>query len=270
MLIAQISDTHIKDKGQLAYDQVDTTKALISCVNHVNNLFPRPDIVIITGDLTDSGTKEETIIFKDLIQKLEIPFYIIPGNHDNQEFIREVFNNVSYFEDKNHLHFFLDLPLNIIALDSTCKNKPYGVLSEDRLYWIEEQLKKCKDKKSLIFMHHPPINVGISHMDKQNLRTGSEELGLLLLKYPNVISIACGHMHRASYTLWKNTLVSTAPSSSHQVVLNLQKESNAEFIMETPAIHLHYWNKNQLTTHISYIGEFKGPYPFYDNNKKII
>lgn len=270
MLIAQISDTHIKAQGELAYERVDTKKALILCIEHINNLIPRPDITIISGDLTDSGTIEETLIFKDLIQNLEIPYYIIPGNHDNQEVIREVFTDVSYFEDKHHLHFFLDLPLKIIALDSTCKNKSYGTLCEDRLTWLEKKLQRCENQKSIIFMHHPPINVGITHMDKQNLRLGSKELGDLLLKYPNVISVACGHMHRASYTLWNNTLISTAPSSSHQVVLDLQKESKEEFIMETPAIHLHYWNDNQLTTHISYIGNFDGPYPFYDDKGNII
>ena len=59
MLIAQITDTHVKAAGRLAYRRVDSAQKLRNCVAHLNALDPRPDIVLLTGDLVDLGKPEE-------------------------------------------------------------------------------------------------------------------------------------------------------------------------------------------------------------------
>ena len=57
--IAQISDLHIKPPGSLAYGRVDTAAALERCVAALNAFRPRPDFVVISGDLADTPTAEE-------------------------------------------------------------------------------------------------------------------------------------------------------------------------------------------------------------------
>ena len=49
MLIAQISDMHVKADGELLYRRIDTAGYLERAVAHVNALDPRPDLVIATG-----------------------------------------------------------------------------------------------------------------------------------------------------------------------------------------------------------------------------
>lgn len=44
MLIAQISDTHVKREGELLYGRIDTQDFLERAVAHVNGLDPRPDM----------------------------------------------------------------------------------------------------------------------------------------------------------------------------------------------------------------------------------
>ena len=56
ILIAQISDLHIKAPGQLAYGKVDTAAALQRCIETLNAFEPRPDLVVISGDLVDTPT----------------------------------------------------------------------------------------------------------------------------------------------------------------------------------------------------------------------
>ena len=58
MLIAQISDVHLKPEGVLAYGVADTATALARAVKHINTLNPRPDLVLTTGDLVDEGASE--------------------------------------------------------------------------------------------------------------------------------------------------------------------------------------------------------------------
>ena len=83
-MIAQISDLHIKRPGALAYGRVDTAAALSRCVDELNRFSPRPDLVVISGDLADTPAKEEYDHLKTLLAPLEIPFVAIPGNHDDR------------------------------------------------------------------------------------------------------------------------------------------------------------------------------------------
>ena len=82
MLIAQITDTHIKAPGKLSYRKVDTCLYLEQCVAHINALMPRPDVVLITGDITDFGRPEEYRQAGLLLNQLTMPYFVIPGNHD--------------------------------------------------------------------------------------------------------------------------------------------------------------------------------------------
>ena len=82
MLLAQISDLHIKRPGALAYRRVDTAAYLSRCVAALNALEPRPDAVIVTGDLVDQGEPEQYEHLKALLAPLAIPYYLLVGNHD--------------------------------------------------------------------------------------------------------------------------------------------------------------------------------------------
>ena len=59
MLIAHISDLHIRRPGELAYRRVDTAAYLQRCIGHIVDQRPQPDIVVATGDLVDTGRPEE-------------------------------------------------------------------------------------------------------------------------------------------------------------------------------------------------------------------
>ena len=64
MLIAQLSDMHVKPPGQLLYDRIDTAGFLERAVAHVMALDPRPDVVLATGDLVDGGKPEEYALLR--------------------------------------------------------------------------------------------------------------------------------------------------------------------------------------------------------------
>ena len=88
--IAQISDLHIKRPGSLAYGRVDTANALERCVAALNDFRPRPDLVVISGDLADTPTVEEYEYLRRLLAPLALPFVAIPGNHDSRESMRRL------------------------------------------------------------------------------------------------------------------------------------------------------------------------------------
>src|SRR3546814_14801142 len=85
MIIAQISDMHVKPRGAKAFGTVDTNAFLAAAVRQINAAAPRPAVVLATGDLVDKGTAEEYASLAELLQPLIPPPYVIPGNHRSEE-----------------------------------------------------------------------------------------------------------------------------------------------------------------------------------------
>lgn len=98
ILITQISDLHITRPGALAYGRVDTATALLRTISTLNGLSPRPDLVVISGDIADSALPEEYAHATKLLGALKVPFVAIPGNHDRRPLMRESFPDSAYGE----------------------------------------------------------------------------------------------------------------------------------------------------------------------------
>jgi 3',5'-cyclic AMP phosphodiesterase CpdA len=137
VLIAQISDLHIKAPGGLAYGRVDTAVALQRCVAALNEFRPRPDLVVISGDLADTPTVEEYDYLKRLLAPLELPFVSIPGNHDLREMMRAALPQ-GYAFSTGALNQRVEVGgLDLVLLDSSVHGKPHGELDAPTLQWLE-------------------------------------------------------------------------------------------------------------------------------------
>src|SRR5471030_1205605 len=132
--IAQISDLHIKPPGQLAYGRVDTARAFERCVAALNEFAPRPDLVVISGDLADTPVAEEYEYLKRLLDRLELPFVSIPGNHDSHELMRAAFPQAGYAFASGPLNQRIEIGgLDLVLLDSSVPAKPHGELDAPTL-----------------------------------------------------------------------------------------------------------------------------------------
>jgi 3',5'-cyclic AMP phosphodiesterase CpdA len=264
MLIAQLSDPHIKSPGQLLYDRIDTAGYLERAVAHVLALDPLPDVAIMTGDLVDGGKPEEYALLRRLIAPLPMPVYVTPGNHDAREPLRAAFADQGYFPASGFLQYTVeDLPVRLIALDTLVEGKGHGALCEERLAWLDARLGEQTDKPAMLLMHHPPFECGIDAFDHARLQEGDVRLAELVRRRGNVERVVCGHVHRPIQVRWAGTMASIAPSTAHQATLDLHDGAPLSMMMEPPAIALHQWRPHTgLVTHVSYIGAFEGPKPF--------
>ena len=242
MLIAQLSDPHIKRPGQLLYDRIDTAGYLERAVAHVLRLDPLPDLVIMTGDLVDGGKAEEYALLRRLLAPLPMPVYVIPGNHDAREPLRAAFADKGFFPAEGFLQYAVeDQPVRLIALDTLVEGKPYGELCEERLAWLDARLGEQGDKPVMLFMHHPPFECGIDAFDHARLQHGDRRLAELVRRHGTVERAVCGHVHRPIQVRWAGTMASIAPSTAHQATLDLHDGAPLTMMMEPPAIALHQW-----------------------------
>jgi len=263
MLIAQISDMHVKAEGELLYGRLDTPAYLARAIAHICALDPAPDIVIASGDLVESGKAEEYAHLKRLLSPLPMPIYLMPGNHDSRDAMRECFPEHSYLPSSGFLHYTIETaPLRLIALDSLVPGRTHGALCPGRLDWLKSQLAES-DRPTVIAVHHPPFDCGIAAFDGERLNEGGQELAELVRRHPNVERVMCGHVHRPIQLRWAGTMASIAPSTAHQATLDLRPRAPFSMTMEPPGVALHLWRPHTgLITHVSYVGTYAGPHPF--------
>src|SRR6185437_13306555 len=89
MLICQVTDLHIRPVGKAACRVVETNMFAERAFAAVAAFTPRPDVVILSGDLTANGLSEEYALLTRLIRRyLPMPVLTIPGNHDQREPMR--------------------------------------------------------------------------------------------------------------------------------------------------------------------------------------
>jgi 3',5'-cyclic AMP phosphodiesterase CpdA len=263
-LLAQLSDLHVKARGELSYRVVDTAAMLRACVKHVLALQQRPDAVAITGDLTDGGQPEEYALLRELIAPLAMPVYLIPGNHDERHAMRAAFADHAYLgQSRDVVQYAIDAhPLRIVAIDTVIPGESGGALDGVSIAWLDRTLAQAPGRPTVVLMHHPPFTTHIGHMDAYGLRN-PEALAAVIRRHPQVERILCGHVHRAIEVRFAGTIAATAPSPAHQVALDLGVEAPSRFVMEPPAYRLHaYTPETGLVSHTAYVGEFAGPYPF--------
>ena len=269
MLIAQITDLHLRAAGQKAYRVVDTARYLPPAIEALSTLDPRPDVVLITGDLTDFGRPQEYAALREQLEALTLPWYVIPGNHDERDALRQALSDHDYLGQTGFMHYTLEhWPVRLIGLDTLVPNEGRGELCPARLEWLTARLEEQPERPTLLFMHHPPFATGIAHMDRQGL-TGAREFEALIRGYPNVERIICGHVHRTLFRRFGGTIASCCPSTAHQVELDLRDPGDAAFVMEPPGYQLHLWHDGELVTHAGVIGDHAGPYPFHEAGRLI-
>lgn len=268
MILCQITDLHIRAAGRKSNRIVDTAESLRRCIDQVNRFKPRPDAAVLTGDLVDFGQPEEYAFLRELLQSLKIPYYLLPGNHDERGALRAAFPDHAYLQsgDERIEYVIDDYPLRIVVLDTVIPGAGGGALDPDSVAWLDRVLQAQPDKPTVIVMHHPPFKTGIGFMDRVGLAQPAA-LARVVRRHPQVERILCGHVHRAIHVRFGGTIASICPGVAHQVELDLSPDAPERFVMEPPAFQLHMWDAEAgLITHTVYVGTFDGPYLFCDDD----
>jgi Icc protein len=262
MIVAQLSDPHIVAPGELLGGEVDTAGFLARAVVEINQLDPLPDVAVITGDLVDRGDPAEYDHLRHLIAPLRMPVFVIPGNHDSRETLRAAFGPDGYLPAEGFLQFAIeDYPVRLVALDTHVPGEGFGLLCAERLAWLDRTLEAAPERPTLVLMHHPPFLTGIDGMDRLGLQE-APAVAAVVARHPQIERILCGHVHRAIDRRFAGTVAGTAPSTAHQIRLDLGPGTPLRRIFEPPGYQLHVWRaESGLVTHTAVFGDWPGSHP---------
>lgn len=263
--IAQITDLHLRPRGLACYRVSDTNMMAERAVRSLLAYSPGLDAVIMTGDLTDRDDPREYAVARALLERFDIPVYLMPGNHDSSDGMRREmagFPGIGETSDGKIHYAAMVNDVRIIALDTHLPGRPHGQLGQEQLIWLQETLSG-NDAPTMIALHHPPALSGIAHMDAMGL-LDSPALAEVIAPHPQVQRLLCGHLHRPIIAEFAGKIMTLAPSTGHQVELDLSPGGAAMFRFEPPAYFVHFHSeKTGLVTHMAYVESFPGPYHFF-------
>lgn len=195
-LIAHVSDLHI-GSAEFMPDKLET------CIDEVNSLSP--DLVALTGDLTNSGFEKEYKRAKEYMDRFKAKTIVIPGNHDTRSTGYTYYEE--YFGEGNQLTDMGNV--TVISVDSTLPDNDEGYLGRERAQWLAENLRRVEENDfRLVLVHHHLIPVPGTGMERNELVDAGDVLSTLI---ENKVNLAlCGHRH-VPYT-WKleNLMVITS------------------------------------------------------------
>lgn len=243
-LIAHISDPHILEQPKLCYDTVDTRANLARVLARIETMRPKPNLVVLTGDLVHEPTTEAYTTLRNMLAGLSIPLFLLPGNHDDRALLAKCLPEHSYLPQGNEkAHFVIDRPDAplIVGLDAVVPRCEHAYVGDDELAWLARTLNERPSRPTMLMMHHPPVPTGLAFMDAMQPAL-DPRFESLIARHPKIKLIVCGHVHRAIDAVFGGARVAVAGSTGFQYELALDPNTPPRFSLETPSIRLHHWS----------------------------
>lgn len=283
MRIFQISDFHLRGDGKLSFQKADTITAMNRTVEYFLKLkeYELPEFFVVTGDLSEGGTREGYEIVREGLRKLPRPCYIVPGNHDKRDFYLEMFDSETPVMDdiKPYICYTIDdQPIRVIVIDTSIPGCHYGGLTDEVAEWLEKKIVEYPDKPALVFTHHPPFVTGLPAMDEG---FGQADRLAEILRLHRNVRLCCGHMHTGIFTQWQGIPAVTCPPVAMQMEVDFRAKTGPDvtpeeaadnfkgggdrFFLGNPAYLIHDLQDGQINTHYMIIpagADYFGPWPF--------
>lgn len=238
MRVAQITDCHVVAAGTLWHAEIDTGALLGAAVERLNQLAP--DLVMISGDLTENGRAEEYAQARASLDRLHAPFLLVPGNHDSRAEMRTAFGDCVSWLGDSALQCVSDTgPIRVVGVDTLDPGQVGFGFDAQRRTEIAPWL--ATDKPTLLFGHHPPVPIGVPFMDAFGFQ-GEYEMAGLLADSGRVLAYGCGHVHGDYAVLSGAIWTIAAPAVSAQMPIDLKAGAPVRYITGAPWIRIFDWD----------------------------
>ena len=216
-VLAHFSDTHLRHPDSpLLRGALDPRVPLSELLAGLLLSGHDPELLLLTGDLSDDGSAESYRELRGLIDPVAgtIGARVIwlNGNHDDRATFRtELLGEPPSDEPINQVHWLGGL--RVLCLDSTVPGKDHGELADESLAWLADELARPAPQGTLLAMHQPPVPV------VQDLAASWELVGRQRLaeaiRGSDVRCILGGHFHQTTYGQFAGVEVSAATATSY-------------------------------------------------------
>lgn len=245
MKLVQISDIHLVTPGEtlLGFDPLQRLDAGLA---HIAAYHADADLVLVTGDLSDTGAADTYAALKERLSAFALPTRLLLGNHDNRVHFATAFPDA--VDADGFAQAAIDIgAARVLALDTLDDGNVGGRLCGRRLEWLAARLDEARGRPVYVFMHHPAGPILMPSLDPISL--AEPDVFLALLKaHGDVRHVFAGHVHRLVTGHWQGVAFSLLRSANHQTALDLVSDQ-ARTSYEAPAIAIILAQADQLIIH---------------------
>jgi len=195
--IAHVSDTHFGNRPEAG-------PRAAAVLDHLLAMSPRPDVLVVTGDIADHGLEDEYAEARDAFARWDGPIVVGTGNHDVRAAFADVLLGRSAdapLDQMLEVGGFRFLMLDSLVSAVEGERIDHGVLLPETLTWLDDQLS-ASPLPTFVCLHHSPVLVNITLMDDIQLRD-PERLGRVLSHHPHVVALLVGHNHSPGVTTFE-------------------------------------------------------------------
>ena len=188
-----MSDPHFTVTGDVLGH--DPKVRLSAAIDHINNHHSDSAFCIISGDLVNRGSLEDYTALKQHLNRLCCPYLPMVGNHDDRELLKTTFQlPTDCMED--FIQYSQSTPEGLlIGLDTQKTGSDAGEFCETRSKWLKTVLMNSGDTPVYLFMHHPPLPLGLPMQDVDCMQNGEAFLDMIGA-FQSVKQLFIGHVHR--------------------------------------------------------------------------
>ena len=206
--VIQITDTHISSDHEAILKGINPVKTLQTIVKKIKEDYPALSCLIVTGDLTQDKSTGSYTYLKELLSTINAPSYWLAGNHDQIDLMRAI--------NPAAMQRLVDLgSWQVVLLNTQVTNKVVGYISDIELSFLDSCLSKNPTKHTLIALHHHPVPIQSTWMDRIMLMN-PESLSEIILLHKNVKAIIHGHVHQLREYQFCNLPLMATPSTCVQ------------------------------------------------------
>lgn len=260
MRIAQVTDIHIGfDRGNPDEYNMQRLKAVLQRLIESPN---RPDLLLLSGDLTEFGDSESYARLAEAVSLCPFPVWPMTGNHDERGPLLAAFPQTP--SEGGFVHYVLPFPgLRLLVLDTLEPGRHGGAFCEARAEWLKSQLAADTETPTVIAMHHPPFESGLNWLDSSGREPWIARFADVIYGQSHVRAIIAGHLHRTIHTLWNGVSLTVCMSVAPAVALDLTPidpdvpDNRALITDELAGYALHNWDGERLISHFEAVGALR-------------
>jgi Icc protein len=268
-VVVQISDLHLREGD----DGLGPAERLKRALAQVSTLQPRPDALLVSGDIVDAPSRAGYEQARELLVSLGLPIHAIPGNHDDRDMLRAYLGSevagagggghgAAPHDDGAPVNFAVKYGgLRLVGCDTTQAGQDGGALGTEQLGWLDETLRGEPHTPTLLALHHPPVLTGVRVMDAIALALADRApLEAVLEAHPQVQAITCGHVHTTMSTSFAGRPLLICPSTNSTVRLDLRPWDDLPFVESDQPLGfaVHALVDGRLVSHVQGMARARG------------
>jgi 3',5'-cyclic AMP phosphodiesterase CpdA len=248
-----LTDLHLVEPGEMLYGLDPAARLRQAVASMAERHGPRSAapaaFAVATGDLTHFGTPAAYALLREILGALPFPCHLLLGNHDERAPFRAAFPEAPVDPAGFVHHAFPTQVGRFLLLDTKVAGTHAGELGPLRLDWLAEQLS-LDAEPVFLFLHHPPMPVGIAGMDAIPLRDAGALWRVLAPHRQRIRHLFHGHLHRPIHGSWHGIPFASLRGTSHQVALDLSASTLVPGSHEPPAYAVVQVNAEDVVIHV--------------------